>query len=83
VHRHVVLEHGEQVVGRASGDDDVARGGGDEAFLDGLVDEGEQRVVVAVDVEQAHRHAVDAQLSPGDHLKELLQSAVPTHPGAR
>jgi len=78
VHGHVVLELGEQVVGRAGGDDDVARGGGDEAFLDGIVDEGEQRVVVAVDVEQAHRLAVDAQLSPGDHLKELLQSAVPT-----
>lgn len=74
----VVLEHGEQVVGRVGGDDDVARGGGDEAFLDGPVDEGEQRVVVAVDVEEAHRLAVDAKLGPGDDLKELLQGAIPT-----
>jgi hypothetical protein len=41
----------------------AAGGGGDEAFLDGLVDEGKQRVVVAVHVEQAHRLAVDVQVS--------------------
>jgi hypothetical protein len=61
------------------GDDDAAGGGGDEAFLDGLVDEGKQRVVVAVHVQQAHRLVVDAQLSPGDHLKELLQCTIPTY----
>jgi len=41
-------------------DDDCAFEGGDEFFLDGLVDEGEQRVVVAVDVEEAHGLGVDA-----------------------
>ncbi|RWV90608.1 hypothetical protein GW17_00047173 [Ensete ventricosum] len=42
------LELGQQLVGSVCRDDDVAGGGGDESLVHSLVQEGEQRVVVAV-----------------------------------
>ncbi|RWW54341.1 hypothetical protein BHE74_00039086 [Ensete ventricosum] len=48
------LELGQQLVGSVCRDDDVAGGGRDESLVHSLVQEGEQRVVVAVNVQQTH-----------------------------
>lgn len=41
-------------MGSLCGDDDMTRGGRNESLVHGLVDEGEQGVVVAINVQQAY-----------------------------
>lgn len=52
--RTLYLELGEELMRSRGGDDDVAGGGSDEAFVHGLVDERQERVVVPVHVQQSH-----------------------------
>src|SRR5918997_1681992 len=47
-----------------------------EGPVDHLVEDREQRVVVAGDVQQAARLGVLAELGPGQDLEELLEGAV-------
>jgi hypothetical protein len=49
---------------------------GHELFPDGPVEELQQGVIVAGDVQQAAGLAMEAQLRPGQHLAELLQGPV-------
>ena len=46
-----------------------------ESALDGRVEEGEQPLVIALDVEHAAGLAVNAELRPGQHLEGLLERA--------
>lgn len=45
----------------------------DEALLAGVPDPGEQGVVVAIEVHDAHRLEVVVELGPGGHLGQLFQ----------
>src|ERR1700752_341335 len=49
--------------------------GAQEALLDRVVEQRGQAVVVAVDVEHAHRLGVHAELAPGVELDQLLERA--------
>ena len=55
--------------------------GADEAFVDQVVEEGQQRVVETVHFEQAQRLGVVAQLAPGPDLEQLFQGAEPAGRG--
>ena len=48
------LQLGEQLMSSLRRDDDAARGGRDESLVHSLVDEGEQGVVVPINVQQTH-----------------------------
>src|SRR5215470_12441436 len=50
-------------------------GGGREALLDDVVDQLEQRLPEAVDVDQDDRLVVQPQLPPGQHLEGLVERA--------
>lgn len=55
--------------------------GADEAFVDQVVEEGQQRIVETVHFEQAQRLGVVAQLAPGPDLEQLFQGAEPAGQG--
>lgn len=68
--------HGVEQGGRIlAGEDHPAVGGMKEALGGGAVAEGEKRVEVAFHVEQGHRLPVEAELRPGEGLKELVECA--------
>jgi hypothetical protein len=46
-----------------------------EALGDGMVDEGNQRLPVAFDIDQEDRLGVQAELRPGQHLEEFVERA--------
>ena len=50
--------------------------GTDEAFFHGGIEERGERVVEAVYIQESAGFLVDAELSPGEHLRELFQRAV-------
>src|SRR4051812_36524686 len=69
------LERLEQLLRRGG---DVQRGAmllAQEALPDGVVEQRGQAVVVAADVEDAHRLVVQAELAPGVDLDQLLERA--------
>lgn len=72
----VVHQRQDGVLGGRRRHENVLVGQLNKALLDSLVDPLDDAVPVAVDVEQADAALVDAQLVPGDRLKELLDGAV-------
>ncbi len=52
-----------------------------ESFGHLMAHEGAQAVIETVDVQQANRLGVDAQLGPGHHLEQLFQRAHPARHG--
>ena len=69
------LERGQQVVEVVADRQQRARLRAQEALLHGVVEEGDERLVVARDVQQPQRLGVDAELRPGVDLEELLERA--------
>ena len=69
------LERGEQVVEVVADGQQRAHLRAQEALLHGVVEEGDERLVVARHVQQPQRLGVDAQLRPGVDLEELLERA--------
>ena len=47
-----------------------------EAGVDGVVEEREERAPVAEGVQQSHRFGVNAELGPGENLAELIKGAI-------
>lgn len=55
--------------------------GPDEPFIHGMVDKRDEVVEETIDIQQAHRLAMEVQLGPRDHLEQLLQGAVSSGEG--
>jgi hypothetical protein len=74
-------ERGEGV-GGGGGDGEVGEvGGADELLRAGVVEEGDEAVEVVGGVEQGAGLVVEAELSPGEDLKELVEGAHPAGEG--
>ena len=69
------LERGQEVVEVVADRQQRAHLPAQEALLHGVVEEGDERLVVARHVQQPQRLGVDAQLRPGVDLEELLERA--------
>ena len=69
------LERGQEVVEVVADRQQRAHLRAQEALLHGVVEEGDERLVVARHVQQPQRLGVDAQLRPGVDLEELLERA--------
>jgi hypothetical protein len=65
----------EQTGGLGFGDDEVAMSLADEILGDSVVEEREERVVEAFDIEQAVRLLVEAELGPGEDFGKFLERA--------
>ncbi len=71
-----LFDEGEGFGGVAGDLNEGAVGGADEAFGDAVVKEGEETVVITVEVDEDAGLGVDAELCPGDDLDELVHGAV-------
>ncbi len=69
------MERPQEGLGLALAQDDAPMGLADEARVAGVVEEGEEGLEVAVDVEQADRLLVVSELRPGGGLEELVEGA--------
>ena len=68
-------EEVEELIGVGGGVEELAVGGADEFLGDGVVEEGEEAVVVAVGVEEAVGFLVEAELCPGDDFAEFVEGS--------
>src|SRR5271166_5499502 len=75
--RHVGEEIADERVWIVGDDEEVEKTGSDELLGDPVLEECDQRVEVAVDVEDADRLLVNAQRAPAQDLEELLERADP------
>ena len=79
--RVVAAEHGQHVVDVGDAHDQLTVGRAQEAGLDRAVEEVEQGLPEAVEVEHPDRLGVDAELGPRGDLGQLLERAEPTGQG--
>ena len=70
------LELVDEVIDVGGGDDAVAVLSGEEGGGDEVVEEGEEGIEEAVDVEEADGVLVDTQLGPGEDFEEFVEGAV-------
>ena len=70
------LELVDEVIDVGAGEDAGAILGGEEVGGDEVIEEGEEGIEEAVDVEEADGVLVDTQLGPGEDFKEFVEGAI-------